>query len=102
MPIFRVLLALLRPFLRDRSQLALENLALPHQLHVLRRNIKQPRLHQTDRLLWIFLSEVPLAESARGTVIDSVQRKWVAHVIAFGEGHLPCVLKSYVEYYNDL
>ena len=42
--------------LRSRADLQLENLALRHQLGVLRRGSKRPRLRQTDRLLWAWLS----------------------------------------------
>jgi len=36
--------------------LALENLALRHQLDVLKRNTKRPHLTNRDRVLWLFLS----------------------------------------------
>src|SRR5262245_39373656 len=39
-------------------QLALENLALRHQLAVYRRTVTRPRLRRTDRLLWIGLARV--------------------------------------------
>jgi putative transposase len=54
-----VLLHLLRllPFLvGGHRHLALENLALRHQLAVYRRTIRRPRLCATDRLLWVALS----------------------------------------------
>jgi putative transposase len=41
--------------LRSRRALALENLALRHQLDVLQRNAKRPRLTNRDRALWIIL-----------------------------------------------
>ena len=41
--------------LRSHRALALENLALRHQLEVLKRNAKKPRLTNRDRALWIFL-----------------------------------------------
>ncbi len=44
--------------LRSRSSLALENIALRHQLEVLQRNAKLPRLKHTDRALWTVLSRV--------------------------------------------
>ena len=58
MLLFRSLLILVRAFFRARSQLALENLALRHQLLVLQRSVKQPRLDRSDRLLWVFLSRI--------------------------------------------
>jgi hypothetical protein len=48
-----VLLALLRPLLsllQSRSRLALENLALRHQLAVLNRHARKPKLRLADRL----------------------------------------------------
>ena len=42
--------------LRSRRALILENLALRHQLDVLQRNAKRPRLTNRDRVLWAFLS----------------------------------------------
>ncbi len=54
-----MLLLILRTFisaLRSHRALALENLALRHQLEVLRQNTKRPRLTNLDRNLWIILS----------------------------------------------
>lgn len=53
-----MLLLLLRTLisaLRSHRALALENLALRHQLEVLKRNTKTPRLKNRDRLLWVVL-----------------------------------------------
>ena len=44
------------PALRSHRALALENLALRHQLEVLQRNAKRPHLTNRDRTLWIILS----------------------------------------------
>jgi putative transposase len=55
---FDVLLALLRFVLsgfQSRSGLVLENLALRHQLAVLRRQTRKPKLRPADRLLWVGL-----------------------------------------------
>ena len=43
---------------KSRTTLQLENLALRHQLDVLRRSVKRPKLTSADRLLWIWLCEV--------------------------------------------
>jgi putative transposase len=40
---------------RSRSELILENLALRHQLAVLQRTARKPRLNHADRLLWLIL-----------------------------------------------
>ena len=49
--ILRVLLS----GVQSRSQLLLENMALRHQWTVLRRSVARPRLHNSDRLLWMLL-----------------------------------------------
>ena len=50
--LFRTLLSALR----SHRALALENLALWHQLEVLKRNTKRPLLKNRDRLLWVILA----------------------------------------------
>jgi len=53
-----VILVLLRSLLsgcQSRRLLLLENLALRHQLTVLRRQTRKPKLHPADRLLWLAL-----------------------------------------------
>src|ERR1035438_9776115 len=55
---FDVILVLLRSLLsgcQSRRLLLLENLALRHQLTVLRRQTCQPKLRPADRLLWLAL-----------------------------------------------
>jgi hypothetical protein len=43
---------------KSRTALQVENLALRHQLAVLRRSVKLPKLIAADRLLWAWLCEV--------------------------------------------
>ena len=43
-------------FFRTRRQSAIEILALRHQLGVLKRSVKRPRLTNADRGLWVLLS----------------------------------------------
>src|SRR5262249_31112736 len=43
---------------RSRTALQLEVLALRHQLGVLQRSVKRPRLTTADRLFWIWLSRI--------------------------------------------
>ena len=45
----------LRSLLLPRSALLFENVALRHQLTVLQRSAKRPRLRQSDRILWAWL-----------------------------------------------
>src|SRR3982074_1670475 len=42
---------------KSQAALHLENLALRHQLGVLRRSVKRPKLSSADRLLWAWLCE---------------------------------------------
>ena len=42
--------------IRTRRQLAIQILALRHQLGVLKRSVKRPRLNNVDRVLWVLLS----------------------------------------------
>ena len=44
--------------IKSRAALQLENLALRHQLGVLRRSVKRPKLTAADRFLWVWLCEV--------------------------------------------
>ena len=44
--------------LRTRQSLILENLALRHQIVVLQRSSKRPRLKNRDRLFWVLLSRI--------------------------------------------
>jgi putative transposase len=44
--------------LRSHRALALENLALRHQLEVLKRNSKRARIRNRDRFLWVILSRL--------------------------------------------
>jgi len=53
---FVIILHALFSALRSRRALALENLAFRHQLDVLKRNAKRPRLTNRDRTLWVILS----------------------------------------------
>jgi putative transposase len=45
-------------FLCSRASLAAENLALRHQLGVLSRSAKRPRLRPRDRVVWVWLSRL--------------------------------------------
>src|SRR5580704_3539273 len=52
-----VLAAAASAALKSRATLQLENLALRHQLGVLRRSVKRPKLTSADRFLWAWLCE---------------------------------------------
>lgn len=58
MPTISALLATLLVSFRSRTALQVEILALRHQLGVLQRSVKRPKLTPADRLLWAWLSAV--------------------------------------------
>jgi len=55
---FHVLFGLLRLFFSNKAALVAENLALRHQLAVLRRSVRRPRLRNWDRVFWAWLSKL--------------------------------------------
>lgn len=58
MGILRMVWAFLRAFLAGRAALAAENAMLRHQLIVLQRSVKRPRLGKSDRVLFAWLSRL--------------------------------------------
>jgi putative transposase len=48
----------LRALFLEPAAVALENLALRHQLGVLERSVRRPRLARWDRILWVWLSRI--------------------------------------------
>jgi transposase InsO family protein len=54
-PVLRAFVAFLAASLRRRTALQLEILALRHQIGVLQRSVKRPKLNPADRLLWAWL-----------------------------------------------
>jgi transposase InsO family protein len=55
---FKIILHAVVALLRSRRSLALENVALRHQVEVLQRNAKRPRLRPSDRALWAVLRRI--------------------------------------------
>ena len=55
---FHLLAAAASAAYKSRAALHLENLALRHQLGVLRRSVKRPKLTSADRFVWTWLCEV--------------------------------------------
>ncbi len=58
MGIVRTIFLFFRVLLTSRSAVVAENLALRHQLGILQRSVKRPRLRQRDRILWAWLSRL--------------------------------------------
>ncbi len=56
--LIRILLLCIRVSLRDRADLAAENLALRQQLSALQHRSKRPCLRKRDRIFWALLSRV--------------------------------------------
>jgi putative transposase len=56
--LFSALITSLSASFRSRAALQLEILALRHQLGVLQRSVKRPKLTPADRFLWAWLCEV--------------------------------------------
>ena len=50
MPDLPILITLLQLVLKDRNQLALENIALRQQLAVYQRTVKRPKIEDRDRI----------------------------------------------------
>jgi hypothetical protein len=48
----------LRAILVGSAAVALENVALRHQLAVLQRSVSRPQLARWDRILWVWLSRL--------------------------------------------
>ncbi len=73
---FKFILSALMASLRSHRQLALENVALRHQLEVLQRTTKRPRLRPSDRVLWAILSRFLLDWRRHLTIVqpDTVVR----------------------------
>ncbi|MFT4540708.1 MAG: putative transposase [Planctomycetota bacterium] len=53
MPDIALILNLLQPVAKDRSQLALESIALRHQLAVYKRSVNRPNIRDGDWIFWL-------------------------------------------------
>ena len=85
----------LRTLVTGSAAVALENLALRHQLLVLQRSVRRPRLTRWDRVLWGWLSQVWAGWRSSLLIVQP------ATVLAWhNERHLQRLLRAYVAYYN--
>jgi putative transposase len=57
-PVFRAVIAFAIASFQSRAALQLEILALRHQIAVLQRSVKRPKLNPADRVLWAWLCSV--------------------------------------------
>ena len=55
---FHIVLCLTRSLLKEKAELAAENLALRQQLAVHHERLKRPRLRSRDRVFWVWLSSL--------------------------------------------
>ena len=54
----QIIMVFVKAFLVERTSLAAENMALRHQLTVLQRSVKRPKLRKRDRIFWSWLSRL--------------------------------------------
>jgi len=52
-----ILAGLFRLLLKDRTQLALENIALRQQLAVYKRTVIRPKIEDRDRIFWLSIMD---------------------------------------------
>ena len=58
MTIFGLARAFIRLILKERAELAAENLALRQQLAVALHDTKRPKLRRRDKIFWVWLSQL--------------------------------------------
>ena len=83
MNIFLIIKVIFRAIFANRSNLVAENLALRQQLAVLRRNTKRPKLRNSDRIFWAWLSR--LWKGWRSTLLivqPETVIKWTAKALS--------------------
>jgi len=56
--LLRTMVLFVQALVRDRVDLAAENLALRQQLAALQHKSKRPRLRKRDRIFWVLLSRI--------------------------------------------
>lgn len=67
----------LRVVVTSRADLVLENLALQHQVLILQRSVKRPKLRPLDRLFWVCLSRLwPAWRSVARIFQPDTMLKW--------------------------
>src|SRR5215469_10207095 len=70
-PVLTAFLASLGASFQSRAALQLEILALRHQLGVLQRAVKRPKLSPADRVLWAWLSSVWTGWESRVSIVKA-------------------------------
>src|SRR5256712_1046381 len=106
-----LLLRLLRllPFLCGAHRhVALENLALRHQLAVYKKRVPRPKVRRSDRLFWVVLSQKRRRCHRRTVWGDTMTRACLQpahtlcldHVLVLRESHLRRILARSFSYYH--
>jgi hypothetical protein len=72
-PVLTALFAFLSASFRTRAALQLEILALRHQIGVLRRSVKRPKLTAADRFFWTWISSVWNGWESRVSIVADPQ-----------------------------
>ena len=70
-PVLTALFASLGASFRSRAALQLEILVLRHQLGVLQRSVKRPKLSPADRFFWAWLSSVGTGWESRVSIVKA-------------------------------
>ena len=58
MSVFALARAFIHLILKDKAQLAAENLALRQQLAIAQQSAKRPKLRRRDKIFWVWLSRL--------------------------------------------
>ena len=96
---------------RSRRELVIENATLRHQVNILRRGKRRPRLGVADRLKLLLRASLLhrwrqwTAQQLRTATMDggvgSGRRELLDHVILLGDRHLDSLVREYKVYFNE-
>ena len=94
-PVLTALFPFLSAWFRTRAALQLEILALRHQIGVLQRSVKRPKLTAADRFFWAWISSAWNGWESRvsisGQIIGEPQPAVGARRSRIGMGFVPAV-----------
>jgi hypothetical protein len=80
--------AFVRALLVNSAAVSLENVALRHQLAVLQRSVRRPRLRRRDRIFWLWLARLWAgwrdASSSSGLRPSSLGTAWASNSTGAG------------------
>ncbi len=96
----QMIVVFLRTLLRDRAELAGENLALRQQLAVLERTMKRQRIKNMGIEQVVTAPRSPWQNPFVERLIGSTRHECLNHVIVLNERHLRRTLTDYFHYYH--